>query len=252
MGADIERTKEGAMTTTENRTDLPEGRADKTSQAAGAARAQAAEKQEKTGGMTRRTLCLGIGSAAVMLGLGGLKYVAPQAIIRPPGGQDDERLISACIRCEKCYEICPRDVIRPAHIEDGILNMRTPTFDFSDNYCDWCTEENGGTPLCVSACPTKALELPAGATKENTIIGRAVINTDWCLAYKLIGCRFCYDACPYQAMELDGDNRPVVLENKCNGCGACESVCVSLQNGSISEGATARAITIQPLDQVER
>ena len=178
--------------------------------------------------------------------------MAPQAIIRPPGGQDDERLISACIRCEKCYEICPRDVIRPAHIEDGILNMRTPTFDFSDNYCDWCTEENGGTPLCVSACPTKALELPAGATKENTIIGRAVINTDWCLAYKLIGCRFCYDACPYQAMELDGDNRPVVLENKCNGCGACESVCVSLQNGSISEGATARAITIQPLDQVER
>ena len=116
MGADIGHKKEGAMTTTENRTDLPEGRADKTSQAAGAARAQAAEKQEKTGGMTRRTLCLGIGGAAVMLGLGGLKYVAPQAIIRPPGGQDDERLISACIRCEKCYEICPRDVIRPAHI----------------------------------------------------------------------------------------------------------------------------------------
>ena len=112
--------------------------------------------------------------------------------------------------------------------------MRTPTLDFSDNYCDWCTEENGGTPLCVSACPTKALELPAGATKENTIIGRAVINTDWCLAYKLIG----------KIIQID--------EEKCNGCGACESVCVSLQNGSISEGATARAITIQPLDQVER
>ena len=130
--------------------------------------------------------------------------------------------------------------------------MRTPTFDFSDSYCDWCTEENGGTPLCVSACPTRALELPAGATKENTIIGKAVINTDWCLAYKLIGCRFCYDACPYEAIKLDDENRPVVLDNKCNGCGACESVCVSLQNGSISEGATSRAITIKPLDQVER
>ena len=40
-------------------------------------------------------------------------------------------------------------------------------------------------------------------------------------------------------------------EAKCNGCGACESVCVSLQNGSISEGATARAIVVHPLDEVE-
>ena len=241
------------MDNTDNRTDLPEGRAEQTRRAADEAQAQtAAGKQAKTGGMTRRTLCLGIGGAAVMLGLGGLKVANPQAIVRPPGGQDEDRLISACIRCEKCYEICPRDVIRPAHIEDGILNMRTQTFDFSDGYCDWCTEENGGTPLCVSACPTRALELPAGATKENTIIGKAVINTDWCLAYKLIGCRFCYDACPYGAITLDDENRPVVLDNKCNGCGACESVCVSLQNGSISEGATSRAITIKPLDQVER
>ena len=161
-------------------------------------------KQEKTyAGMTRRTLCLGAGGAAVMLGLGGLKYAGSQPLVRPPGGQDEERLISACIRCEKCYEICPRDVIAPAHLEDGVLNMRTPTFDFSANWCDWCAEEHDGTPLCVSACPTEALKLPDDATAENTIIGKAVINTDWCLAYKLIGCRFCYDAGPYEAMELD-------------------------------------------------
>ena len=114
-------------------------------------------KQEKTyAGMTRRTLCLGAGGAAVMLGLGGLKYAGSQPLVRPPGGQDEERLISACIRCEKCYEICPRDVIAPAHLEDGVLNMRTPTFDFSANWCDCCAEEHDGTPLCVSACPTSA------------------------------------------------------------------------------------------------
>ena len=103
----------------------------------------------------------------------------------------------------------------------------------------------------MSACPTEALSLPEGATAESTIIGKAVIREDWCLAYKLTGCRFCYDACPYEAMELDENNRPVVIEDKCNGCGACESVCVSLQNGSISEGATARAIVVHPLDEVE-
>ncbi len=81
-------------------------------------------KQERTyAGMTRRTLCLGAGGAAVMLGLGGLKYAGSQSLVRPPGGQDEERLISACIRCEKCYEICPRDVIAPAHIEDGVLEV---------------------------------------------------------------------------------------------------------------------------------
>ena len=37
-------------------------------------------------------------------------------------------------------------------------------------------------------------------------------------------------------------------EDKCNGCGACESVCVSLQNGSISAGATERAIIVRPLE----
>lgn len=197
--------------------------------------------------ITRRTLCLSVGGVAVMLGLGGLKFVDRNAVIRPPGGQDEERLISACIRCEKCYEICPRNVIAPSHLENGLLTMRTPTLDFSRDYCDWCTETLGTRPLCAEVCPTQALKLPEEATPENTIIGTAVITEDWCLAYRLIGCRFCYDACPYEAMELDEIGRPSVINDLCNGCGACESVCVSMQNASLVEGATARAITIKPL-----
>lgn len=202
-------------------------------------------------GMTRRTLCLGVGGAAVMLGLGGLKLVDEKPVVRPPGGQDEDRLIGSCIRCEKCIQICPRDVIVPSHLENGVLGMRTPTFNFDSNYCDFCAQENGGAPLCEQACPTEALHLAEGATAQSTIMGKAVLNTEWCLAYKLIGCRFCYDACPYDAMELDDNNRPLVITDRCNGCGACESVCVSLQNGSISQGATARAITVHPLADVE-
>ena len=53
------------MDNTDNRTDLPEGRAEQTRGAADETQTQAAAgKQAKTGGMTRRTLCLGIGGAA--------------------------------------------------------------------------------------------------------------------------------------------------------------------------------------------
>lgn len=241
------------MDNTDNRTDLPEGRAEQTRRAADEAQAQAAAgKQAKTGGMTRRTLCLGIGGGAVMLGLGGLKVANPQAIIRPPGGQDEDRLISACIRCEKCYEACPRHVIKPAKIEDGLLGMRSPQLDFSADYCDFCAEENGGAPLCVASCPTEALRLPAGADAHNTIIGLAEIDRKTCLAFRDTGCHFCFDACRdagYDAIQLDGNGyspRPYVIGDKCVGCGACESVCVSLQQGSIVAGATERAIVVRP------
>ena len=203
------------------------------------------------GGISRRTLCLGVGGAAVMLGLGTLKLMPAGSILRPPGGQDEAALATSCIRCEKCYEVCPRKVIKPAHLEDGVLGMRTPTLDFSSDWCDFCMEENGGTPLCVKSCPTGALQLPQGASAQSVILGKAKITTDWCLAYQLTGCRFCYDACPYQAITLDDNKRPVVKEELCNGCGACESVCVSLQNGSIAQGADARAISVKTLASSE-
>ena len=252
------------MDNTDNRTDLPEGRAEQTRGAADETQTQAAAgKQAKTGGMTRRTLCLGIGGAAVMLGLGGLKLANSQAIIRPPGGQDEDRLIGACIRCEKCYEICPRDVIRPAHIEDGIVGVRTPRLDFSRSkaqlgslagWCDHCNDANGGTPRCAQVCPTGALTPSEGSTFDSMRLGTAVINRDWCLAWRLKGCTICLNACPLGAISFDGNNRPVVDERLCNGCGACEQACVSLESTSIGQDEnnkhmTARAITVQQLER---
>ncbi len=206
--------------------------------------------------VSRRTLVIGVGSTVALLGLGSLRYVGHNPLVRPPGGQDEAHLVSACIRCEKCYEACPRKVIVPAHIEDGLLGMRSPMLNFDDGYCDFCVEENGGVPLCVRACPTNALVFDAEATAENTLLGLAVIDEKQCLAYRDTGCRYCYDACNeagYEAIELKsgGANpQPVVVEDKCVGCGACESVCVSLKAGSIVAGVTERAIVVKPLETV--
>lgn len=126
--------------------------------------------------------------------------------------------------------------------------MRTPTFNFDVNYCDFCSEENGGVPLCVLNCPTEALVLPEGATPENTIMGKAVIDQYQCLAFRETGCRYCFDACPYEAIEMR-DGRPYIIADKCNGCGACESVCVSLKAGSIAAGATERAVVVKPVEE---
>lgn len=219
--------------------------------ACGAAKpASGASGAQGAPGVTRRTLCLGLGGVAVALGVGALGLVPGEPGVRPPGGQDESRLMSLCIRCQRCYEACPRQVIVPMHLEQSIVGMRTPELDFSADYCDFCKQENGGSPLCVQACPTQALALPANVPAESTVLGTAEVNESWCLAYNAVTCRFCYDACPYGAIELIGDEkslRPVVIPEKCNGCGACEAACQSMSAGSISTGADARAITVKPV-----
>lgn len=204
--------------------------------------------------VSRRTLLIGAGSTAALLGMGALRYLGHNPLCRPPGGQDEAHLVSACIRCERCVEACPKGVIVPAHIEDGLLGMRSPMLDFSSSFCDFCDERNGGDPLCARVCPTRALELPEGATAESVIIGVAVINQKECLAFRDTGCRSCYDACPYEAIELEteGANPHIaVIRDNCNGCGACEAACISLKAGSIASGATERAIVVRPVDVVD-
>ena len=112
--------------------------------------------------------------------------------------------------------------------------------------------------MCAAVCPTAALELPASYTVGNPetgetgdiIIGTAEIDPRTCLAYRMTGCRDCYDACNYSAIELkdEGGANPIpyVVEDKCNGCGACQAACLSLSSGSIK--STERAIVVRPIE----
>lgn len=201
-------------------------------------------------GVSRRDLFAGIGCAAVMLGLGaGVKYFGDGSLLRPPGGQDEERLLSLCVRCQRCYEACPQKAIVPAALDGGFLNLRTPTVDFHAGWCDFCEEHNDGRPLCAQACPTEALHVDEDAKREDVVIGEAYLVTDWCLAYRMTRCRECYDACELDAITLDDAVRPHLDLDKCNGCGACEYVCPSLTAGTPVAGATHRAIIIVPVGE---
>lgn len=207
------------------------------------------EKKAKAPAFSRRdVICTAAGTAA-LLAVGAVKFAPSQALVRPPGAQDEVQLISACTRCQKCLEACPKGVISISHVEDGLLSARTPKLSFKSNWCNFCEDVDGG-PRCEAVCPTGAI---AKISSKQVNIGMAKLTKDWCLAYRGEGCRSCVDACPYNALELDSSNTPHVIENKCNGCGACESACISLTAGSLSgtwnsSSPTERAITVKPLN----
>jgi ferredoxin-type protein NapG len=143
-------------------------------------------------------------------------------------------------------------VIVSARLETGLLNTRTPTFDFKAGWCDFCKSGNDGSPRCIEVCPTQALNLPAGADPEKSIIGIAYIVKDWCLGWQLKGCKTCYNECPFDAISLDYAERPLIDATLCNGCGRCEEVCPSAQATSYTVGATDRAVTIKPVEVFEQ
>lgn len=201
----------------------------------------------KTPRITRREFTLGALSACALVGLGAASYMPATPTLRPPGGQDEQRFLRACIHCEKCREVCPHGAISPAHIEQGLLSIRTPRMDFKRGWCDFCAGQEHG-PRCAEVCPTGALR-PSGAGQD--IIGTAILTRDWCLAARGMGCHECVDHCDYGALELGHDHVPIVKAALCNGCGACELACISLSAGSITQGATDRAITVHPLEQEE-
>lgn len=203
-------------------------------------------QRTRQGGVSRRTFVAGVGGVVVLCALGAVRLTGEELVVRPPGGQDYDRLLSSCIRCGRCVEVCPQRVITLTPIEDGLLTQRMPMLRFETNYCDWC-ESRDGVPLCEKVCATGALELAPDATAQNTILGCAEIDAQTCLAFRDIGCRYCFDACPYDAIEMNENDRPQVIAELCNGCGACEAACTSLQNGSISSASDERAIKVRAI-----
>lgn len=202
--------------------------------------------------LTRRGFIAGAAGGVALVALGAVKLAPNTPLVRPPGADGGDGFFGTCIRCAKCMEVCPNGVIVPAHIEDGIVSVRTPRLNFSIaearlggklGWCDHCEQEADGTARCVEVCPSGALSEAFDKPFADMRLGVAVIERDWCLAWLLKGCAICKNACPRDAIVFDEHNRPIVVEDACNGCGACEQACVSLESVSLGEGSTTRAMT---------
>lgn len=195
-------------------------------------------------GFTRRGFLVGGVGVVTLIALGGAgaAFAGQGALLRPPGGQNEELLWGACIKCDRCRSVCPQGVIDVGHLEDGMVNARTPVMDFRKGYCDFC--ETLTMPRCVESCPTDALGLDFDPHRDK--IGLARVDTDECLLYRSGSGRCskqCIDACAFEALELDEGGRLVVDEAACNGCGACEWACPSSSYASYT-GSGRRGINV--------
>ena len=145
---------------------------------------------------------------------GLIKVGGAKAMPRPPGALVEPEFLKSCARCYQCIDICPADALHPASILDGMANAGTPVLEWKK--CIMCME-------CIKICPTGAIQKIA---KSEIDIGNAVIARETCLQWSgKEACDKCFRACRYKAIALDEKKNPAVVEENCNGCGACERRC---------------------------
>ena len=136
--------------------------------------------------------------------------------LRPPGAAEGKLFSTLCDGCGDCAESCPHRSIK--------MDLGSPIIIPKDAPCYLCQDFP-----CIQACKTGALR--AMRSREQIKMGTAVINRTGCSAWDGGDCRFCFIKCPLsdEALYLE-DFKPVVREERCTVCGACEHICATVND----------------------
>lgn len=199
----------------------------------------------------RGFLSLAVGSVSAVAGGVGAAFttrsLTPAAEnrsppVRPPGSVPEDQFLDQCIRCGECFQACPNNVLHPQGFEYGLEGLWAPKV-----VADWSGCESSCN-ACGQVCPTGAIRALPLEEKRVARMGLAIVS-DACLP--LAGreaCQLCVDECNragYEAIEflqvhtqvdpetgspLEGSGflAPVVRDDRCVGCGLCQTRCYGI------------------------
>jgi len=163
-------------------------------------------------------------------------------LVRPPGALPEDEFLGRCVRCGECMKVCIGNALQPAFLSAGLAGMFSPRLQARTGYCEFnCT-------LCGQVCPTGALQELTLARKHTAKIGNVFFDKNRCLPYaKGIPCIVCEEHCPTpdkaiqfreaQVLNSMGEKvavkQPYVIDERCIGCGICETKCPLPGNSAV-------------------
>jgi MauM/NapG family ferredoxin protein len=178
---------------------------------------------------------LAVGAAAVpLVRLGSLAQRPDEFLIRPPGAQSEAEVMSRCLRCGQCLKVCLTNGLQPVLWDAGLEGLYTPRLLPRRGYCEYSCN------LCGQVCPTGAIPALPLEVKQATALGTSFINHSRCIPYtEAADCLVCEEHCPVSPKAITLNEQevinpqgqrvrvklPVVLTDRCIGCGQCEHVC---------------------------